>query len=90
MSSTLLMSSLHLIQAEVPVQSAWKTWVAELYALLTLSQTTAEGQNKKKIVYNPMVLGWQTLPKVSVEHCNTRQMTCFPLRLAVHVLEVSD
>lgn len=64
--------------------------MAELYALLTLSQMTAEGQNKKKIVYNPMVLGWQILPKVSVEHCNTQHMSCFPLRLAVHVLEVSD
>lgn len=81
------LSSLHLVQAKVPTQSAWKTW--QFYALLTQSQMTAWSWNNKKALCISRVQGWQILPDVSVEHCNTQHMICFPLRLAVHVLEVS-
>lgn len=81
------LSSLHLVLAKVPMQSAWKTW--QFYALLTQSQMTAWSWNNKKALCISRVQGWQILPHVSVEHCNTQHMICFPLRLAVHVLEVS-
>lgn len=87
--STLLTSSLHLVQANAPVQRGWKMGTAELYALLTLSETTTQGRNKEKTLYISMVLDWQILPKVSVEHCNTQHAIHFPPRPAVHVLEVS-
>lgn len=81
------LSSLHLIQAKVPMQSAWKMW--QFYALLTQSQMTAQSWNNKKAPCISRVQGWQILPDVSVEHSNTQHLICFPLRLAAHVLEVS-
>lgn len=72
------LSSLQLVQAKVPRKSAWK--MGQLYALLTQSQMTARSWNNKKALCISGVQGWQILPDVSVEHCNTQHLICFPLR----------